>query len=122
MTTSMRDEVRRELEALQRDFLQDLPARLEELRNTCCAAFLAQEDMALWQRVVAQAHALSGTAGVLGLAAINRAAAELESAFETKIGSAPVNDDFVARANYLIDALRTCLVEPSLGTAFPGDA
>src|SRR5258706_16372005 len=114
MTTSLRDEVRQELAALRQDFLADVPRRFEELRNTCCAAFLAPQDVALWQRVVAQAHALSGTAGALGLAPINRAAAELESAFETKVGSSPIEDDFVARTHHLLDALQDCVLGPAL--------
>ena len=98
MNDQRQQEMERRLEALRHRYLAQLGERAEEIDSAWKTAVAASDPAAAdWSVLFRHVHHLAGTAGMLGLAEIGRAAMAFEEVLEYRISSGlrPEETEFV---------------------------
>lgn len=98
-----------QLQAIQRQYLQSLPATLEQIDTLARELLNPTPDQAALETLTQVLHKLTGSAGTFGLPALSAQAAKLDRKLETIMRSGPGSAGFENECHQLrleLDALR----------------
>jgi len=104
--SDVREEARRQLDAVRQDFQARLGSMIEEIVVAWEAARGSSDQIAGMKSLVEFVHRLAGNAGFFGFNEVSRAAMNLEAVLDQRLAAATLDGSEVQHLSRLVGALR----------------